>query len=96
MPEKAQIGLRRRVALSRASDLAHRFKVLEIDSVLDPHADYGFDEKAPWVQTNTVIKAGMENAIEAFVSMTATELALQPPFLSSGPSVGIYKAIVYL
>lgn len=71
-------------------------KVLEIDAVLDLHADYGFDEKAPWVQTNTVIKAGMENAIEAFVSMTATELALQPPFLSSGPSVGIYKAIVYL
>jgi len=51
-------------------------KVLEIDAVLDPNEDYWIRRMAPFARKNTAIKTSIENAIEAFVTMTATELVL--------------------
>jgi hypothetical protein len=54
-------------------------KVLEIDAVLDPNEDYWIRRMAPFVRKNTAIKTSIENAIEAFVTMTATELVFGTP-----------------
>lgn len=54
-------------------------KVLEIDVVLGPHADSRVYTVVPQVQRNTAIRTSIENVIEAFVTMTATEPAFATP-----------------
>ncbi len=47
--------------------------------MLDPNEDYRIRRMVPFVRKNTAIKTGIYNAIEAFVTVTATELVFETP-----------------